>query len=80
MGEQGRQRSVSLLVKKGCCEPASADLQKRSLPLMPFPPLGETGSLSEEALWQQGARLLQGEDRLALGCAVQAASLKSLPC
>lgn len=47
---------------------------------MPFPPLGETGSLSEEALWQQGARLLQGEDRLALGCAVQAASLKSLPC
>lgn len=49
-------------------------------PLMPFPSLGEAGSLSEEALRQQGAGLLRGEDCLALGCAVQAASLKSLPC
>lgn len=48
-------------------------------PLDAFLSLGEAGSLSEEALWQQGAGLLWGEDCLALGCAVQAASLKSLP-
>lgn len=46
---------------------------------MPFPPW-EAGSLGGEALWQQGAWLLQREDCLALGCVVQAAALKSLPC
>lgn len=78
VGEQ-RGANVSLPVRKGCCEPAAAGLQKAAVPSMPVPPW-EAGSLGGEALWQQGVWLLQREDCLALGCAVQAAALKSLPC